>query len=106
MEPLIYTAPWFIVKFSNCFIFSSSNIIWQAKIDEIITTFDPYEYYLYYTSGSTSWPKTGDTPPYTNYSTTSTSGSQWFVSQSLVAEEYDIENNNALTLAIPSYIPP
>jgi hypothetical protein len=83
---------------------TSSNIVWQAKIDEIITTFDPYEYYLYYTSASTAWPKTGDTPPYTNYSTTSTSGSNWFISQSLVAEEYDIENNNALTLAIPSYI--
>jgi hypothetical protein len=83
---------------------SSSNIIWQSKINEIITTFDPYEYYLYYSSGSTSWPKTGNTPPYTNYTTTSTSGSQWFVSQSLVAEEYDLENNNALTLAIPQYI--
>jgi hypothetical protein len=59
---------------------------------------------LYYTSASTAWPKTGNTPPYTNFSTTSTSGSQWFVSQSLVAEEYDLENNNALTLAIPSYI--
>ena len=83
---------------------SSSNIIWQSKIDEIITTFDSYEYYLYYSSGSTAWPKTGNTPPYTNYSTTSTSGSNWFISQSVIAEEYDIENNNALTLAIPSYI--
>ena len=83
---------------------SSSNIIWQSKINEIITTFDPYEYYLYYSSGSTAWPKTGNTPPYTNYTTTSTSGSQWFISQSLVAEEYDLENNNALTLAIPQYI--
>ena len=89
---------------SGSYYVSSSNTLWQNKIDEIITTFDPYEYYLYYTSASTAWPKTGNTPPYTNYSTTSTSGSQWFVSQSLVAEEYDIENNNALTLAIPSYI--
>ena len=89
---------------SGSYYVSSSNIVWQAKIDEIITTFDPYEYYLYYTSASTAWPKTGNTPPYTNFSTTSTSGSQWFVSQSLVAEEYDLENNNALTLAIPSYI--
>jgi len=89
---------------SGSYYVSSSNTLWQNKIDEIITTFDPYEYYLYYTSASTAWPKTNNTPPYTNYSTTSVSGSQWFVSQSLVAEEYDIENNNALTLAIPSYI--
>jgi hypothetical protein len=83
---------------------SSSNIIWQSKIDEIITGFDNYEYFLYYNSGSACWPKTGNTPPYTNYPTTSTSGSNWFVSQSLVAEEYDIENNNALINTIPSYL--
>ena len=83
---------------------SSSNVIWQSKINEIITGFDDYEYYLYYTSGSTSWPKTNSTPPYVNYLTTSTSGSNWFVSQSYVAETYDIENNNALINAIPSYL--
>ena len=104
LEEYTYSASLSDNSSSGSYYVSSSNIIWQAKIDEIITTFDPYEYYLYYTSGSTSWPKTGDTPPYTNYSTTSTSGSNWFISQSLVAEEYDIENNNALTLAIPSYI--
>jgi hypothetical protein len=89
---------------SGSYYVSSSNIVWQAKIDEIITTFDPYEYYLYYTSSSSSWPKTGNTPPYTNYSTTSTSGSDWFISQSLVAEEYDVQNNNALINTIPSYL--
>jgi hypothetical protein len=83
---------------------SSSNIIWQNKINEIITGFDGYEYYLYYTSGSTSWPKTGPTPPYTNVTTGSVAGIAWFVSQSYVAETYDIENNNALINAIPSYL--
>ena len=104
LEQYTYSASFSNSSSSGSYYVSSSNIVWQAKIDEIITTFDPYEYYLYYTSASTAWPKTGNTPPYTNFSTTSTSGSQWFVSQSLVAEEYDLENNNALTLAIPSYI--
>jgi hypothetical protein len=104
LEQYTYSASFSDSSSSGSYYVSSSNIVWQAKIDEIITTFDPYEYYLYYTSASTAWPKTGNTPPYTNFSTTSTSGSQWFVSQSLVAEEYDLENNNALTLAIPSYI--
>jgi hypothetical protein len=81
---------------------SSSNIIWQAKINEIITGFDNYEYYLYYTSGSTSWPKTNSTPPYTNSSTNSVAGLAWFASQSIVAEEYDLENGNALINAVPS----
>jgi hypothetical protein len=83
---------------------SSSNIIWQAKINEIITGFDDYEYYLYFDSGSTSWPKTNTTPPYINDTTTSVAGLAWFASQSLVAEEYDLENNNALTKAIPGYL--
>ena len=83
---------------------SSSNIIWQAKINEIITGFDNYEYYLYYTSGSTSWPKTNSTPPYTNSSTNSVAGLAWFASQSIVAEEYDLENGNALINAVPSYL--
>jgi hypothetical protein len=83
---------------------SSSNVIYQNKIDDVITNFDEYEYFLYYESGSTCWPKIGNTPPYTNVNTTSVLGQAWFVSQSLVAENYDLENNNALTLAIPSYI--
>jgi hypothetical protein len=89
---------------STNYYVSSSNVIWQNKIDEIITGFDGYEYFLYYESGSTCWPKTGNTPPYTNVLTTSITGQSWIISQSLVAETYDLQNNNALTLAIPSYI--
>ena len=89
---------------SGSYYVSSSNIIWQNKIDVLITGFDNYEYYLYFNSGSTSWPKTNSTPPYKNALTTSPAGVAWFASQSGVAEYYDSENNNALTLAIPSYI--
>jgi hypothetical protein len=104
LEDYTYSASLSNSASSGSYYVSSSNIIWQNKIDAIITTFDSYEYYLYYSSGSSAWPKTTSNPPYTNYTTTSVSGSAWFVSQSLVAEEYDIENNNALVLAIPSYI--
>jgi len=104
LEGYTYSASLSSNSSSGSYYVSSSNIVWQAKIDEIITGFDNYEYYLYYTSGSTSWPKTGPTPPYTNVSTTSVTGLNWLANQLLVAEEYDIENNNALTLAIPSYI--
>jgi len=103
IEQYNYSASYSSATPSNYYV-SSSNVIWQSKINEIITGFDNYEYFLYFNSGSASWPKTGSTPPYTNYSTTSTSGSNWFISQSLVAEEYDIENNNALINTIPSYL--
>ncbi len=103
IEQYNYSASYSTGTTSNYYV-SQSNNIWQDKIDAIITTFDDYEYYLYYTSGSTSWPKTSSTPPYVNYSTSSVQGNNWFLSQSLVAEEYDSENNNALVLAIPSYL--
>ena len=83
---------------------SSSNVIWQSKINEIITGFSNYEYFLYYDSGSACWPKTGNTPPYTNVSTTSLIGQTFLTKQSQVAAEYDAENNNFLVNAIPSYL--
>ena len=103
IEQYNYSASYSSTTSANYYV-SSSNVVWQSKINEIITGFDNYEYFLYFDSGSASWPKTGSTPPYTNYTTTSTSGSNWFISQSAVAEEYDIENNNALINAIPSYL--
>jgi hypothetical protein len=104
LENYSYSASLSSNSSSGSYYVSSSNIIWQAKINEIITGFDSYEYYLYYSSGSTAWPKTNSAPPYINVSTTSVTGLNWLSGQLLVAEEYDIENNNALTLAIPSYI--
>ena len=103
IEQYNYSASYSTGITSNYYV-SQSNNIWQDKIDAIITTFDDYEYYLYYTSGSTSWPKTSSTPPYVNYSTSSVQGNNWFISQSIIAEDYDLENNNALVLAIPSYL--
>jgi hypothetical protein len=88
---------------TNSYIASSQNI-WQSKIDEIITTFDSYDYFLYYDSGSASWPKINSTYPYNNATTTSAAGISFIQSQSVVAGEYDENNNNALINAIPSYL--
>lgn len=104
IEQYTYSASLSVNTATNYYV-SSSNVIYQAKINEIITNFDGYEYYLYYESGSTAWPKTNSTPPYTNASTANPGvGYTWFVSQSAVAELYDSENNNALVNAIPSYL--
>jgi hypothetical protein len=83
---------------------SSSQIIWDNKINDIITNFDGYEYYLYFSSESHAWPKTNSTPPYINYSTISATAINWFTAQSTSASLYDSENNNALTNTIPSYL--
>jgi hypothetical protein len=88
---------------SNYYI-SGSQIVWQNKINEIITNFDGYEYYLYYESGSTCWPKSNSVYPYTNVLTTSPQGLNWFNSQSIVAGQYDLENYDGLVYSIPTYI--
>jgi hypothetical protein len=88
---------------SNYYV-SSSNIIWQNKINEIITNFDGYEYYLYYESGSKAWPKTNFSPPYTNAGANSVAGLAFLTSQSISASFYDDENDNALVDSIPTYL--
>ena len=88
---------------SNYYV-SSSNIIWQNKINEIITNFDGYEYYLYYESGSKAWPKTNLSPPYTNAGANSVAGLAFLTTQSISASFYDNENDNALVDSIPTYL--
>jgi hypothetical protein len=83
---------------------SSSIAILAYQINDIIRNFDGYEYYLYYESSSTTWPKQNGNPPYILYSTTSSIGINWFNSQSIVAQEYDKNNVNNLFYVIPEFI--
>ena len=90
---------------SGSFYVSSSNNIWQNKIDEIITGFDGYEQFLYFESGSKSWPKTNSNIPYINAPTSNPGvGYNFLLTQSISASSYDNENNNALINSIPSYL--
>ena len=88
---------------TNTYI-SSSNNVWQTKINELITGFDSYEYFLYFESGSANWPKSNSTYPYVNETSTSVIGQNWLVNQSTIAESFDLENNNSLVNSIPLYI--
>jgi len=81
---------------------SASTAYYNGLIDDIITKFDGYEYYLYYTSASTAWPKTNSTPPYINASTASVT--TWFNNQLTNAINYDQQNKDALIYSIPSYL--
>ena len=83
---------------------SASQIVWQNKINDIITNFDGYEYYLYYNSESYAWPKTNSSPPYINYSVNSVNALNWLTIQSVSASNYDAENNDALINSIPTYL--
>jgi hypothetical protein len=87
----------------NYYVTSSQNL-WDNKINDIITNFDGYEYYLYFNSESHAWPKTNSTAPYINAPVGSATAITWFTTQSISASYYDSENNNALINAIPTYL--
>ena len=83
---------------------SGSTSYWDNKINEVITNFDGYEYYLYFDSSSAAWPKSNNTPPYVNVPTTSSTGINWLNGQLTTAETYDMNNKDGLVEAIPLYI--
>jgi hypothetical protein len=83
---------------------SESKAIYDAKINEIITNFDGYEYYLYFESSSTTWPKSNPEPPFINFATGSTEGQDWLTGQLTSASVYDEFNDNQLNQAIPDYL--
>jgi hypothetical protein len=89
----------------NTFASSSQNI-WDIKVQDIIDNFDHYEYYLYYESGSNTWPKTNPNsgPPYFNVSSNSVLGLAWLNPKLAEAEFYDDNNDNYLYNTIPTYL--
>lgn len=86
----------------------------ENKIDDIITGFDKYEYYLYFKSSSYAWPKTNSQPPYQLAQTTDPLVSTWFGSLDedspfyggmiLSASLYDQNNQDYLINTIPEYL--
>jgi hypothetical protein len=93
---------------------SSSATVYENKINNIITNFDGYEYYLYYETGSTAWPKTNSQKPYILANSTSPTVLTWIGSSDetnayyggmlLSASVYDDNNANNLYFSIPEYL--
>jgi hypothetical protein len=93
---------------------SASIAIYESKINNLITNFDGYDYYLYYSSGSGAWPKSTTEQPYALYPIGSTEVLTWFGSSvegnpyyggiSLSSSQYDNLNQNNLYFSIPEYL--
>jgi hypothetical protein len=78
--------------------------LYSSSINTLISQFDGYESYLYFESSSYSWPKSGSLKPFSLLSTSSVSASNWYSTQSLLAQEYDDTNYNKLTFSVPTFI--
>ena len=83
---------------------SASKATLNTLINDTITNFDGYEYYLYFESGSNSWPKTNSSAPYENANTGSAAAQSWITSSLTTATTYDEDNINYLKFVIPDYI--
>ena len=83
---------------------SGSKKYYENLIDGLVKNFDHYDRYLFYGSGSKSWPKSSSNKPYLNYQSSSPSGSAFFESQLITASNYDNSNFDILTNTIPSFI--
>lgn len=83
---------------------SGSVSYYENLIEGVVNNFDHYERHLYYSSGSTSWPKSTSLKPYTNYPSTSSEAVSWYAQQLTSASNYDTSNYDLLSNTLPSYI--
>ena len=95
---------------------ATAKVLLQQQIDTTITNFDGYEYYLYFQSASTAFPKQSTTQPYPLYSLTSSQAVDWLGSINTVpngptamsmywsSSYYDDQNKDLLIYATPDYI--
>lgn len=83
---------------------SGSQAYYNGVIEGILNNFDHYERFLYYESGSHSWPKSNSVKPYVNQPSSTVESVNWFANQLTSAVAYDLSNYNSVLSAIPSYI--
>jgi hypothetical protein len=77
---------------------------YSASINNTISQFDGYEYYLYFESSSYAWPKSGINKPFTLLPTSSATVVSWYDALTGSAETYDLNNYNNLEFAVPTFI--
>jgi hypothetical protein len=109
-----------IEQYSASIAYTSSNFsgkdtttntsILTNQINNIIENFDGYEYYLYFGSGSWTYPKSTNTVPYTLYPTSDSNVINWLGNADNLtgilgsASIYDQSNLDYLYNVIPTYI--
>ena len=84
---------------------SGSTAHYENLIEGIVNNFDHYDRFLYYESGSNSWPKvSGSTAPHLNQSSNTTESVSFFNRMITSASNYDVSNFDLLINSIPTFI--
>ena len=83
---------------------SGSREYYQNLMTGVVNNFDHYERFLYYESGSSSWPKSNSTKPYENKESTSAEAITWYANETTNAIAYDRNNYSSLIYSIPTFL--
>lgn len=83
---------------------TSSIASYNTLIEGVLKNFDNYEKYLYFESHSNAWPKSNNTPPYINLTTSSPSATSFFNDKIESSSFYDLNNDYRLLNYIPKYL--
>jgi hypothetical protein len=81
-----------------------SLTVLESKVNNIIKNFDGYEYWLYYESGSTTYPKGNSTPPYNLLYSGDSTVISWYNDLIESASIFDQDNQDYLINTIPDYL--
>ena len=83
---------------------TGSRDYYESLIEGIVNNFDHYDRFLYFESGSNSWPKSNNTRPYINQASTTVEATNWYTNQLSIASNFDVNNLNALTNTMPIFL--
>lgn len=83
---------------------SGSTQYYEGLISGIVKNFDHYDRFLYFESGSNSWPKINSSKPYINYTSTNINAEAWYSDQLTLAENFDNTNSDNLTNTVPLFL--
>ena len=81
-----------------------STQYYRDLLDGVVNNFDHYERHLYFTNGTTAWPKSNSSKPYINKLSSSTDAVTWYNSELQSAILYDAQNPDILINTVPSYL--
>jgi hypothetical protein len=83
---------------------TGSKDYYESLIEGIVNNFDHYDRFLYFESGSNSWPKSNKTRPFKNQASTTVQATNWYNNQLAIASNFDVSNLNALTNTLPIFL--
>lgn len=83
---------------------SGSADYYNGLITGIIKNFDHYDNYLFFESGSHSWPKSTTSKPHSPLRSIEAEAESWYQDKLVEAENYDVSNFDLLTNTIPTFL--